>query len=42
VTATLQCKKDLIEIWRAHRPPYVATLSPVDPVDPADKVRRSM
>jgi pyruvate ferredoxin oxidoreductase beta subunit len=37
-----QTKKDLFEIWRAHNPPYVATLSTADPVDLADKVRRSM
>ena len=42
VTGTLQQKKDLFEIWRAHRPPYVATLSTADPVDLADKVSRSM
>jgi pyruvate ferredoxin oxidoreductase beta subunit len=35
-------KKDIFEIWRAQRPPYVATLSTADPVDLADKVRRSM
>ncbi len=39
---TLQQKKDLFEIWRAHRPPYVATLSTADPVDLVDKVRRAM
>jgi pyruvate ferredoxin oxidoreductase beta subunit len=38
---TLQQKKDLFEIWRAHRPPYVATVSPADPVDLAEKVRRA-
>ena len=38
---TLQQKKDLFEIWRAHRPPYIATLSPADPVDLAEKVRRA-
>lgn len=35
-------KKDLFEIWRAHHPPYIATLSTADPVDLIDKVRRSM
>ena len=34
-------KKDLFEIWRAHRPPYVATVSSHDPVDLAEKVRRA-
>ncbi|MBI2806277.1 MAG: pyruvate synthase [Planctomycetes bacterium] len=38
---TLQRKKDLFEIWRAHRPPYIATLSTADPVDLTDKVRRA-
>jgi pyruvate ferredoxin oxidoreductase beta subunit len=39
---TRQQKKDLFEIWRAHHPPYIATVSTADPVDLADKVRRSM
>jgi pyruvate ferredoxin oxidoreductase beta subunit len=34
-------KKDIFEIWRAHRPPYVATVSSHDPVDLAEKVRRA-
>lgn len=38
---TPQQKKDVFEIWRAHRPPYIATLSTADPVDLADKVRRA-
>jgi pyruvate ferredoxin oxidoreductase beta subunit len=38
---TTASKKDLFEIWRAHRPPYIATLSTADPVDLTDKVRRS-
>jgi pyruvate ferredoxin oxidoreductase beta subunit len=38
---TLQQKKDLFTLWLAHRPPYVATLSPADPVDLAEKVRRA-
>jgi pyruvate ferredoxin oxidoreductase beta subunit len=41
-TAGLQHKKDIFEIWRAHQPPYIATLATADPVDLADKVRRSM
>lgn len=36
-----QRKKDLFEIWRAHRPPYIATVSAADPLDFADKVRRA-
>jgi pyruvate ferredoxin oxidoreductase beta subunit len=35
-------KKDLFEIWRAQKPPYVATLSAHEPVDLAEKVRRSL
>lgn len=42
LAATTQSKKDIFEIWRAHRPPYLATLCTADPVDLADKVRRSM
>jgi pyruvate ferredoxin oxidoreductase beta subunit len=38
----VQQKKDLFAIWRAHRPPYIATLSTADPVDLADKVCRAM
>lgn len=38
---TFQQKKDLFEIWRAHRPPYVATISPHDPVDLDAKVCRA-
>jgi pyruvate ferredoxin oxidoreductase beta subunit len=37
-----QHKKDIFEIWRAQRPPYIATLSMQDPVDLAEKVRRAM
>jgi pyruvate ferredoxin oxidoreductase beta subunit len=39
---TIHEKKDIFEIWRAHQPPYIATLSTADPVDLTDKVRRSM
>jgi pyruvate ferredoxin oxidoreductase beta subunit len=35
-------KKDIFEIWRAHRPPYIATISSHDAVDLAEKVRRAM
>jgi len=38
--ATLE-KKDMFEIWRAHRPPYVATVCAHDPVDLAEKVHRA-
>jgi pyruvate ferredoxin oxidoreductase beta subunit len=41
-TGREQQKKDIFEIWRAHRPPYVATISSHDPVDLAEKVRRAM
>jgi pyruvate ferredoxin oxidoreductase beta subunit len=37
-----QDKKDIFEIWRAHRPAYIATLSPRHPVDLANKISRSM
>jgi pyruvate ferredoxin oxidoreductase beta subunit len=39
---TGQRKKNLFEIWRAHRPAYIATISPRHPVDLAEKVHRSM
>ena len=35
-------KKDVFEIWRAHRPPYIATISPRHPVDLSEKFNRSM
>ena len=35
-------KKDIFEIWRAHKPPYIATVSPRHPVDLSEKFRRSM
>jgi pyruvate ferredoxin oxidoreductase beta subunit len=34
-------RKDLFEIWRAHRPAYVATVSPRYPVDLARKLERA-
>ena len=34
-------RKDLFEIWRAHRPAYVATVSPRYPVDLARKVEKT-
>ena len=36
-----QSKKDIFEIWRAQRPPYIGTLSAHDPVDLAEKVARA-
>lgn len=38
----MQHKKDIFEIWRAHLPPYVATVSSHDPVDLAEKVHRAL
>ncbi len=37
-----ESKKDIFEIRRAHKPPYVATVSSHKPVDLADKVYRAM
>jgi pyruvate ferredoxin oxidoreductase beta subunit len=37
-SGSVQRRKDLFEIWRAHRPAYVATVSPRYPVDLARKV----
>ncbi|MCO6459238.1 MAG: hypothetical protein J5I93_28345 [Pirellulaceae bacterium] len=34
-------KKDIFEIWRVQRPPYVATLSAHEPLDLAEKVYRA-
>lgn len=39
---TLQTKKDMFEIWRAQKPPYVATVSSHEVVDLAEKVHRSL
>ena len=36
-----QEKKDIFEIWRAHRPPYVATVSPRYPLDLEEKFARA-
>jgi pyruvate ferredoxin oxidoreductase beta subunit len=36
-----QGKKDIFEIWRAHRPPYIATVSPRHPVDLARKFEKA-
>ncbi len=34
-------KKDLFEIWRSHKPPYLATLSPAHPVDLINKFEKA-
>lgn len=34
-------KKDIFEIWRAHTPPYTATVSPRHPVDLARKFEKA-
>jgi pyruvate ferredoxin oxidoreductase beta subunit len=34
-------KKDIFEIWRAHRPPYIATVSPRHPLDLMEKFARA-
>jgi pyruvate ferredoxin oxidoreductase beta subunit len=34
-------KKDLFEIWRSQKPPYLATISPAHPVDLANKFRKA-
>lgn len=39
--ATEQQKKNIFEIWRAHRPPYIATVSPSHPVDLSEKFQRA-
>lgn len=36
-----QHKKDIFEIWRAQKPPYIATISSHDPIDLAEKVHRA-
>ena len=36
-----QEKKDIFEIWRAHNPPYVATVSPRFPLDLEEKFLRA-
>ncbi len=38
--STLQ-KKDLFEIWRSHKPPYVATVSPAYMTDLMNKIEKS-
>ncbi len=38
---TIQEKKDIFEIWRAHKPPYIATVAPRYPLDLAEKFARA-
>jgi len=38
---TIQEKKDIFEIWRAHKPPYIATVSPRFPLDLEEKFVRA-
>lgn len=40
-TGAMQSRKDLFEIWRAHRPAYLATVSPRYPVDLARKFEKA-
>ena len=40
-SGTIQEKKDIFEIWRAHKPPYMATVSPRFPLDLAEKFTRA-
>ncbi|MEM3083644.1 MAG: thiamine pyrophosphate-dependent enzyme [Nitrososphaerales archaeon] len=37
----LLTKKDLFEIWRAHKPPYIATISPAYMTDMMRKIEKS-
>ena len=39
--AAAQEKKDIFEIWRAHKPPYIATISPRHPLDLSEKFARA-
>ncbi len=34
-------KKSLFEIWRSHKPPYLATISPAHPVDLVNKFKKA-
>lgn len=40
-TGTKLLKKNLFEIWRSHKPPYLATISPAHPVDLINKFKRA-
>jgi pyruvate ferredoxin oxidoreductase beta subunit len=39
---SLQQKKDIFDIWLAHKPPYVATVCAHEAVDLAEKVHRAL
>lgn len=38
---TVQEKKDIFEIWRSHKPPYIATVAPRYPLDLEEKFARA-
>jgi len=38
---SLLTKKDLFEIWRAHKPPYIATISPAYVMDMMRKIEKA-
>ena len=38
---SLLTKKDLFEIWRAHKPPYIATISPAYVMDMMHKIEKA-
>ena len=40
-SGTMQEKKDIFEIWRAHKPPYIATVAPRYPLDLEEKFARA-
>lgn len=40
-TGTELVKKNLFEIWRSHKPPYLATISPSHPVDLINKLKEA-
>ncbi len=40
-SGTMQEKKDIFEIWRAHQPPYIATVAPRYPLDLEEKFARA-
>ncbi|MBI2471093.1 MAG: pyruvate synthase [Planctomycetes bacterium] len=40
-TGTELSKKNLFEIWRSHKPPYLATISPSHPVDLINKFKKA-
>jgi len=40
-TGSTLSKKNLFEIWRSHKPPYLATISPAHPVDLINKFKKA-